>query len=261
MVYVVNILIDALYTVKKNIKKHLRLFYLVILFFGSHPIMASDFSIFISKADAFFNENIRDGRVDYETIKKSPEALDELIVMAEHVRTSPSNVSEYQAFWINSYNLLVIKGIVNHYPLKSPLDVTGFFDKVKYQIGGQNVTLNEIENNLLRKVFPDEPRFHFVLVCAGLGCPPIISGAYKPDTLEAQMEEQTKLAINNPDFIRIKGNKVGISQLFEWYADDFTRNGKSILEYINQYRIQKLKNDAKLYYYPYDWTLNDTRNQ
>ena len=126
-------------------------------------------------------------------------------------------------------------------------------------MGGQSITLNDIENNLLRKVFPNESRFHFVLVCAGLGCPPIISEAYKPDTLDAQMEEQTKLAINNPNFIRIKGKKVGISQLFEWYAEDFTRGGKTILQYINQYRNEKLNNDAKLFYYPYDWRLNDTK--
>ncbi|MEW2922226.1 DUF547 domain-containing protein [Muricauda sp. ANG21] len=239
--------------------KHLRLVYLFILVLGSHPILASDFSMFFSKADAFFKENIKDGRVDYETIAKNPKTLDELIGIAEELRTSPSNVAEYQAFWINSYNLLVIKGIIKNYPLKSPLDVKGFFEKIQYQVGGQSLTLNDIENNLLRKVFPNESRFHFVLVCAGLGCPPIISKAYKPDTLDAQMEEQTKLAINNPDFIRIKGKKVGISQLFEWYAEDFTRGGKSMLQYINQYRNEKLNNDAKLYYYPYDWRLNDTK--
>jgi len=239
--------------------KHLRLIYSVILVIVSHPILASDFSIFFSKADTFFKENIKDGRVDYEAIKKNPRTLDALIDMGEDLRTSPSNVAEYQAFWINSYNLLVIKGIVNNYPVKSPLDIKGFFDKVQYQFGGQSLTLNDIENNLLRKVFPNEPRFHFVLVCAGLGCPPIIRGAYKPDTLDAQMEEQTKLAINNPDFIHIKGKKVDISQLFEWYTEDFIRGGKSILQYINQYRYEKLNNDAKLYYYPYDWRLNDTK--
>jgi len=261
MVNVVKILIEPLYTVKKNVTKHLQLFCLFILSFGSHPIIASDFSIFISKADSFFNKNIKDGRVDYETIKKNPKTLDELIDMAEHLRISPSNVSEYQAFWINSYNLLVIKGIVNHYPLKSPLDVTGFFDKVKYQIGGQYVTLNEIENNLLRKVFPDEPRFHFVLVCAGIGCPPIINTVYRPETLDDQMDTQTKKALNNDEFIRVKGKKAGISQIFEWYREDFTRAGRSILEYINRYRNEKLTEGVKLYHYPYDWTLNDTRNQ
>lgn len=257
--YVVKILLDHWHRVKKIVMKNLRLFYLVILVFGSHQIIASDFSMFFSKADIFYNENIKDGRVDYESIKKNPETLDELIGMAEDFRTSPSNVAEYEAFWINSYNLSVIKGIVNNYPIKSPLDVNGFFDKVQYQLGGQSITLNDIENNLLRKVFPNESRFHFVLVCAGLGCPPIISEAYKPDTLDAQMEEQTKLAINNPNFIRIKGKKVGISQLFEWYAEDFTRGGKTILQYINQYRNEKLNNDAKLFYYPYDWRLNDTK--
>ena len=67
----------------KIVMKNLRLFYLVILVFGSHQIIASDFSMFFSKADIFYNENIKDGRVDYESIKKNPETLDEFIGMAE----------------------------------------------------------------------------------------------------------------------------------------------------------------------------------
>ncbi|WP_339707001.1 DUF547 domain-containing protein [uncultured Kriegella sp.] len=211
---------------------------------------------FFNKTDAFLQKFVKDGRVGYKAIKDDTSALDELLTMAEAISVSTENSNEFQAFWINGYNLLVIKGVVENYPLKSPLDVDGFFDKSKHNIGGENLTLNDIENKLLRGNFPAEPRFHFVLVCAGLGCPPIISAAYMPSTLDSQLETQTEKALNNPDFIRVDKKKVRISQIFEWYKGDFTKEGKNLVDFIDLYRKEKLPENAKVSYYPYDWTLN-----
>jgi len=172
---------------------------------------------FINKADAFFKAHVTSGRVNYKAIKSNPAALNELVALAKDVRVSKSDVANYQSFWINAYNIAVIKGIVNNYPVKRPTDLKGFFDKTKYNLGGKETTLNNIENKLLRAVFPKEARFHFVLVCAGLGCPPIIDEAYKPSTLEKQLQRQASLALNNPSFIKVKGKKVQLSQIFEWY--------------------------------------------
>jgi len=120
------------------------------------------------------------------------------------------------------------------------------------------MTLNDIENKMLRKVYPKEARFHFALVCAGLGCPPIINAAYKPATLEKQLQRQTTLAMDNPKFIRVNGSKVKISQIFEWYKGDFTQFG-SFVEFINKYKTEKLPAGSKTSFYPYDWTLNDAK--
>ncbi|QLG45776.1 DUF547 domain-containing protein [Costertonia aggregata] len=214
---------------------------------------------FFSEADTFLNTHVKNGRVDYKAIQSNPKALNELLDMARNINVPKDNASEYQAFWINGYNLLVIKNIVENYPLKSPLDVAGFFDKTKQDIGGKQITLNDIENKLLRGNFPSEARFHFVLVCAGLGCPPIINTAYKPSTLEAQLQKQTQLALNNPSFIQVNKNKVKISQIFEWYKGDFTQGGKSLVDYINQFRTEPLPENAKVSHYPYDWTLNQVK--
>ncbi|NND80132.1 MAG: DUF547 domain-containing protein, partial [Maribacter sp.] len=120
------------------------------------------------------------------------------------------------------------------------------------------ITLNDIEHKLLRAVFPNEPRFHFVLVCAGMGCPPIINKAYMPSTLTAQLELQTKLALNDPLFIQVNKNKVKISKIFEWYESDFTRNGKNLIDFINQFRKEKLPEKAKVSFYAYNWALNES---
>jgi len=214
---------------------------------------------FFKKTDTFLKAHVKNGRVDYKTIKEDASQLDALINMASEVRFSKENANEYQAFWINGYNLLVIKGIVENYPLKSPLDVVGFFDKTKHDIGGENITLNDIENKLLRGNFPSEPRFHFVLVCAGLGCPPIIASAYTPEKLDAQLETQTEKALNDPNFIRVDKKRVKVSQIFEWYKGDFTQNGKSLADYVNTYRSEPLPENAKVSFYPYDWTLNEIK--
>jgi len=220
---------------------------------------AQSTSEFFSKTDTFLSTHVKKGRVDYATIKSNPAELNALVDMAKKISVSKDNAKEYQAFWINGYNILVIKGIVENYPLKSPLDVGGFFDKTKHDIGGTSTTLNDIENKLLRKNFPSEPRFHFVLVCGGLGCPPIIGKAYMPDTLDAQLEKQTDLALNDPAFIQVNKNKAKISQIFEWYKGDFTQNGQSLVEFINKYKTEKLPEKTKVSYYTYDWTLNETK--
>lgn len=212
---------------------------------------------FFVQAETFFNTYVENGKVDYKSIVKDPSSINELLDIAKKINIPKNNRADYQAFWINAYNLLVIKSIVDNYPIKSPLEKAGFFDLKKHVIGGKEITLNDIEHKMLRAVFPKEPRFHFVLVCAGLGCPPIINKAYLPKTLNVQLEKQTKLALNNPEFIQVEKKKVKISQIFEWYRSDFTKDGKSLVNFINQYRIDKLPEKAKVSFYPYNWALNE----
>ena len=236
-------------------KNKLRNILTLILVFSATVSFAQNTSDFFAKSDAFFKANVKNGKVTYKSIKENSAALNELLEIAKGISISKDDAKEYQAFWINSYNLAVIKGLTNKYPLKIVPTSNGFFDKTKYEIGGTSITLNDIENKLLRNNFPKEARFHFVLVCGGLGCPPIINEAYTPSKLDAQLETQTKLALNDPKFIQVNKNKVKISQIFEWYKGDFEHEGK-IVDFINKYKSEKLPEKAKVSYYPYDWTLN-----
>lgn len=231
----------------------------ILAVFAINLGFAQGTSDFFLKADTFFNQYVKNGRVAYSDIKANPEGLNELLDIAKNISVSKSDAKTFQAFWINGYNLSVIKGIVDNYPIKSPLDKAGFFDKTTYAIGGKNITLNDIENKVLRANFPKEARFHFVLVCAGLGCPPIIGNAYVPEKLESQLQKQTELSLNNPSFIRVKGKKVQLSQIFEWYNGDFTQGGKSLVDFVNIYRNEKIDSGSKVGYYAYDWNLNETK--
>jgi hypothetical protein len=241
--------------------RYYRIIILLIGLFSFQISNAQNLEIFFKKTAYFLNENVSEGKVNYKKIKKSPSNLNELLKIASEIKVEKSKSNQYRAFWINAYNLTVIKSVVAQYPLKSPLDITGFFDKKTHSIAGVKITLNDIENKLLRGQFNNDPRFHFVLVCAGLGCPPIIKEAYLPNTIEDQLDRQTTLTLNNSEFIKVneKKNKVQFSQIFEWYTTDFTTNDKSLIQFVNIYRKKPLPNSYKSSYYSYDWSLNELK--
>jgi hypothetical protein len=218
--------------------------------------ISQDLNTFFSKADAFFKANVSNGKVAYSKIQANQADLNSILKIAEGISVSKSDANNYQAFWINAYNLSVIKGIIDNYPTNSPLDNAGFFDKTEHNLGGKSITLNDIEHKLLRGQFNDA-RFHFVLVCGAVGCPPLINKAYLPDALDAQLESQTKKAING-SFIKVntKKQRVQVSQIMEWYKEDFTMNGTSEIDFINKYRAEKLEGKWKLSYFPYNWNVN-----
>ena len=231
--------------------------YLIIaIFIIASKGFSQDVNTFFNTADAFFKANVSNGKVAYSKIHTNPDKLNELLVLAETVLVSKEDVNVYQAFWINAYNLSVIKGIIDNYPVKSPLDDTGFFDKTIYRLGGMKITLNDVENKQLRANFKD-PRFHFVLVCGAVGCPPLINKGYMPNTLETQLDKQTRIALNG-NFLQINNKKkqVAVSQIMEWYKEDFTRNKTSEIDFINLYRTEKIPTDYTLTYFPYNWNLN-----
>ncbi len=217
---------------------------------------SQDMNLFFNKADTFFKEHVSNGKVAYSKINSNKEAFNDILKLAETISVSKNDAKNYQAFWINAYNLSVIKGIIDNYPTKSPLDHAGFFDKTTYNLGGKKITLNDIEHKLLRAQFNDA-RFHFVLVCGALGCPPLINKAYLPSTLDAQMDTQTKQALNG-SFLKVntKKKRVQASQIMEWYKKDFTMKGKTEIDFINTYRTEKIPNNFKLSYFPYDWSVN-----
>lgn len=222
----------------------------------SNTGFSQDVNTFFNKADSFFNTYVSGGKVAYSKINSSPETLNELTKMAESIVVSKSDANTYQAFWINAYNIFVIKGIIDSYPTKSPLDNDGFFDVIKHKIGGKSIVLNDIENKLLRAQFKDA-RFHFVLVCGAIGCPPLINRAYLPSTLNAQLDKQTKIALNG-SFLKVntKKKRVEGSEILKWYKEDFTANGKTEIDFINKYRTEKIASNSKLSYFDYNWSLN-----
>jgi hypothetical protein len=195
---------------------------------------------------------VKNGLVDYAAIKQNPAELNALLKEMANAPTQKGD--DEKAFLINAYNLFVIKGIVDHYPVEGPMKIDGFFDKRTFNLRGKQVTLNQLEKEMLMKQFAD-PRLHFVLVCAAKGCPKLASFAYRGKELESQLESQTRKVINDPDFIRLSGPTAQVSKIFDWYAADF--GGKEqVIPFIEKYLLKKVKLNPKYSFHEYDWSLN-----
>lgn len=205
----------------------------------------------------FLEEHVESGMVDYKAMHQNPSRIQQLYEQIGSTSLENASDVEKKAFYINAYNILTIYQIVQNYPVKSPTDVEGFFDNMKHQVAGESLTLDQVEKERLMKNHFD-PRLHFVLVCAAKSCPPLASFAFQADQLDEQLDERTREALNNPDFIRVNKNqkKVEVSQIFEWYKQDFTKESSSILAYINQYRDEEIPSSYQVSFYKYDWALN-----
>lgn len=225
---------------------------LIALFFACVMTFTATAQDFTAEADAFFKRFVKDGQVDYAAIKKDPanlKALVQAIGKAPHY-----DGNEEKAFLINAYNIMVIQGVMEHYPLVGPLVVEGFFDSNTFAFRGEKCTLNRLEKEILYKAFPDA-RLHFVLVCAAKDCPRLASFAYTATLLESQLEERARMAINDPSFIRVSNGKMQVSQLFEWYAQDFGGQENSV-SFIRTYHSSPKKIPSSFTFYTYDWSLN-----
>ena len=244
--------------------------------------------------DSLLKKYVHNARVDYRGFISSSEQfntyLKQLGSVSEKDYVSWSR-EEKLAFWINAYNAFTIKAIIDHYPIKSKLSlssiiypknsirqINGVWDKLRFQAAGKMVSLNEIEHELLRKKF-DEPRIHFAIVCASVGCPDLLSEAYRADKINSQLESQAVKFVNNT----IKGAQINtveemvkLSKIFDWFGEDFidkygstelfkgrSAKEKAVLNFIREHikseeeRFFLGSKHFKISYFDYDWNLNE----
>jgi hypothetical protein len=172
---------------------------------------------------------------------------------------------EQLAFWINAYNALAIKGVVDHYPLEKAIHVDGFFDKIKHSVAGGSHTLDQIEKQILFKKFKD-PRLHFVPVCAAKSCPALPPEAYTAKNVLTKMDEIGRLFLNNPQKNRLDAEAkiLYLSRIFNWYQKDFASGGRTLLDYVKPYFSEKTRNflnenKVEIKFPEYDWQLNEKK--
>ncbi len=232
---------------------------LILLLLNVSTVFAliQDTNDFNQQADSFLKKYVKNGKVDYQSLKSNFNAIDGLYKSLMTVEVKNLTDYEVKAFYINAYNIIVIHQITNYFPLKSALDRNGFFDKVKHGVAGENLTLDQIEKGKVILKFRD-PMVHFAFSCAAIGCPELANFSFIPEKLDNQLMERAKNSINNPAFIRIDSNKeeVNLSMIFKWYEKDFLFEEESVIAYINKYRTKKIPAHYKIKFYEYDWSLN-----
>ena len=179
--------------------------------------------------------------------------------------------SQRMAFLINAYNGFTVELILANYPLKSIKDIgsdlfSNRWKKKFFKLFGQDSYLDQVEHEMLRRPgLYNEPRVHFAVNCASIGCPMLREEAYVGERLEAQLEEQTRRFLSDRSRNRLAGGRLEVSKIFDWFKEDFgvrerffAKYGAQLAEGAEQQKLVA-EGKAPLSFLDYDWSLNDAR--
>jgi hypothetical protein len=245
--------------------------------------------------DAVLKDHVDDtGMVNYRQLKAKPARLDAFIADIGKLNTKSYDIwnnNEKVAFWLNTYNALTLKVIIDNYPIKSSFfrsriypknsirQIAGVWNKIKFNVLGQDLTLGHIEHEILRKKF-NEPRIHMSMVCAAMGCPSLRNEPYIGKKLDKQLDDQGRKFLANPNKFSFDSNRriLYISPIFKWFNKDFvaaipegtncaqySEKEAAILGFVSKYLSQdhpcfsQSIKAVKIKYLKYDWSLNEQK--
>lgn len=234
------------------------------------------------------------GRIDYEALRASvafKNFVDQVAALRTFDPLSLESVNARKAFWINTYNALIIHAVIAYGVRRSIKEVPAIFDRSAYVIGGYRYSANDIEHGVLRanagspivpgpqfakadprmaQIMPAlDPRVHFALVCAAQSCPPV--GVYQFEQLDRQLDLAARHFINSGQLLFERATMtVKLSRLFAWYAADFggrwfgLRDRSALVKFAVRYLadeelrmfIEAHLDRLQVRFLSYDWTLN-----
>lgn len=202
------------------------------------------------------NVNLQNGTLNYKGVRSQQAALDRYLKeLADHAPTSAWNSNQKMAYWMNAYNAFTVKLILDNYPLKSIMDLDKPWDKKFISLGGKTYSLNQIENEILRRY---SPLVHFGINCASISCPKLHNEAFTGENVGRILTQLTRNFINDSKYNQTGSSNPKLSSIFDWYSKDFTNNGKSsVITFINRYASNQTDEGATLQYLDYNWSLND----
>jgi len=216
-----------------------------------------------STLDTFLRRHVRsNGRVDYEELAQDIAALDQYIEAVGKVGFHALSRDEKLALLINAYNAFTLRLVAEYRPLTSIRNIPHKerWQGRRWRIGDHLLSLYEIENAWLRARFV-EPRIHFAINCASVGCPPLRAGAYTGAAIDRELTAHTQAVHDDPRWARFDGATLWLSKVYLWYAGDFIQAAGGIADFAGRYMPEvaaKLSGGtpARLRWLPYDWTIN-----
>lgn len=238
--------------------------------------------------DSFVNQ---EGRVDYAALKQSPEDLNAYLAsVAQLDRADYQSWSDTEqiAFWINAYNAYTLKAIIDNYPIQASFfgqfrfpnnsirQISGVWDELAWPVMGTPMTLDEMEHETLRKDF-NEPRIHFGVNCASVGCPLLRTEPYVGERLDQQLDEQVQAYLERPLDFRLNRDeeRIYLSKILDWYGQDFLdaapatghfdhlgETERAVMNFLYPYldpdqQAFLREHDVDVSYISYDWSLNE----
>ena len=233
-------------------------------------------------------DHVRPPKVDYTALKKDRAALD----AAVSVFAQPGEAEERGwprderlAFWINAYNVFTLRAIVDHYPIRggwlslsprsSIRQIDGVWTTLTWTAAGRTLTLDDIEHKILRPEFK-EPRVHFAINCASIGCPPLSADPYRAAALDGQLDAAARRYLASAQGLRIERETLRVSKILDWYGEDFVarfaperadrpdrieRAVRAVIARFGPAGAADLarSSSARVRFLDYDWSLNDVR--
>jgi len=224
--------------------------------------------------DKFLMRYVRIGadgrqRVAYgEVAPADRSVLEGYIEQLASVPISRYNRAEQLAYWINLHNALLVRLVLDHYPIGSVRNLGAGspwsgapWTLPQLEVEGTPISLSDIEHRILRPIWRD-PRVLYALSCGALGCPSLQPEPFRADRLERQLNQAAMAYVNDPHCIRLDDRTLEVSSLFRWYQEDFGGSERAVINHLMAYaepqlamRLQKFERitgDA------FDWRLNDT---
>lgn len=224
--------------------------------------------------DKLLKKHVDDrGMVNYQSWQDSPadvQLLDQYLAHLSH--SNGQGTKEQQlAFWINAYNAVTIKGILREYPTTSIRNHTAMligyniWKNLKLVVGDEQFSLDEIEHQILRKM--NEPRIHFAIVCASIGCPRLLNEAYTAERMEVQLAGNARHFFADPQKFRYDASRQTfyVSPILDWFGADFGDSTAARLKAIAPYISHETAAQAaaegtgSMSFVEYDWGLNDRK--
>lgn len=212
-----------------------------------------------------------DGFVNYQAWKANPadrQALQQYLVDLSRANPrAPASREAQLSFWINAYNAVTLEGILQVYPTDSIRNHTAriagynLWKDLPLLVGGQPYSLDAIEHQVLRKM--GEPRIHFAIVCASVGCPRLLNEAYVPSRLNEQLTTNARDFFSRPQnfAIDVQGT-MHVSAILDWFGSDFGANQQERFRYLAPYLPENARQHAvqpgtRVTFQDYNWSLND----
>lgn len=223
---------------------------------------------YVDTSDASGIHLVRYGQVS----KADKAALESYLQALQKIEVTGLNRSEQMAFWINLYNAKTLAIVLQNYPLASIRDIrlsnnviaNGPWDSPVLEVEKQKLSLNDIEHHILRPLWKD-PRVHFALNCASMGCPDLAVSAFTSENLETLLDRGARAFINAPRGLAWKGEQLLLSSIFNWYGSDFGSNQRELLLTLAQWIPPLSKKKLEEYHgkinYQYDWKLNESQSK
>jgi hypothetical protein len=211
--------------------------------------------------------HVVDGLVDYAGLKADEDKLDAYLAILAAVKTDKLTEMQAYAHYLNVYNAWTLKLILKHYPgISSIKDIGGFFTnpwRIRFvELDGELVHLDHVEHEILRPRFRD-PRVHFAVNCASMGCPRLHARPFEPEDLETTLDELTRANINDPAFNRLENGALRLVKVFDWFGGDWGNDAEKlafVLRYADDElrgRIESRQGGVRIRYTDWDWSLND----